>query len=343
MKKITCLLGAVLVMVSASAQIDCSNTYTSTVSVTFEQVHERTLTGEFSVSEMEKVTFSPGNLYYRQSDGQWRFAEHQYDYTGEAYPNTQEWRDHFGYGTSGYNPGVSGKTAYRPDAEDGYPEHYLWTDIAGTNSDWGVYNAILNGGNVAGQWRTLTRTEWNYMFRTRTNAADKVALAQVNGVFGLVLLPDEFVFPGSWPSSNWVTTKTSYQTWNSSTNTFTVAQWTDMENNGAVFLPAAGGYSTVGNCSMAGITDPTSNSAAGSYWTSTVNSSRGTFETHDTSCGSGSYYDSSCRCYRDYISKADYNGWCVKFPEDAANSVAVGEGSVCGHRCVRLVKDVTGD
>ena len=40
-------------------------------------------------------------------------------------------------------------------------------DIAGTNYDWGVNNAISNGGNEAGLWRTLTIEEWKYLMESR--------------------------------------------------------------------------------------------------------------------------------------------------------------------------------
>ena len=33
----------------------------------------------FSVSETKKVIFSPGNLQYKASSNEWRFAKNQYD------------------------------------------------------------------------------------------------------------------------------------------------------------------------------------------------------------------------------------------------------------------------
>ena len=41
----------------------------------------------FSVSATKKVRFSPGNLQYQASTKTWRFAEHQYDYIGDANRN----------------------------------------------------------------------------------------------------------------------------------------------------------------------------------------------------------------------------------------------------------------
>ena len=100
------------------------------------------------------------------------------------------------------------------------------------NYDWGVYNAISNGGNKAGMWRTLTTTEWNYLFNSRTNAQYLWSQGTVNGVYGMIILPDNFSKPASisWtPKAN---------DW--STNTYTTEQWATLQTIGAVFLPAAG-------------------------------------------------------------------------------------------------------
>ena len=97
-------------------------------------------------------------------------------------------------------------------------------------ADWG-YNAIYNGGNIARQWRTLTRDEWVYVFQGRNNASVKYGHGKVNGVNGMILLPDEWTQPSGL----------SFHSGNSSwANVYTTEQWEQMEQNGAVFLPAAG-------------------------------------------------------------------------------------------------------
>ena len=57
----------------------------------------------FSVSATEQVTFSKGNLQYHPAKKQWRFAEHQTDYIGDANRNISStydgWIDLFGWGT----------------------------------------------------------------------------------------------------------------------------------------------------------------------------------------------------------------------------------------------------
>ena len=124
------------------------------------------------------------------------------------------------------------------------------------NYDWGVYNAISNAGNQAGQWRTLSMKEWDYLFNTRKNAQYLWSQGTVNGVVGLIILPDNFQKPLdiSW----------TYQAKNWTTNTYTTEQWATLEALGAVFLPASGfrGGASMGNVQY-----------AGSYWSSSYYSS----------------------------------------------------------------------
>ena len=186
----------------------------------------------FSVSADKQIYFSQGNLQYQASTSTWRFAENQYDMIGYDNANISESYeggiDLFGWGTSGYN----GKNPYMTNTENSdYGDGS--NDIAGTNYDWGVYNAISNGGNQAGLWRTLTNDEWTYLINTRVDASSKKGIATVNNVNGLVLLPD------SWTLPNGVTF-ISGASGDFSQNTYSTEDWAKMEANGAVFLPAAG-------------------------------------------------------------------------------------------------------
>ena len=210
--------------------------------------------GLFTINDQGgKVYFSQGNLQYQASTNTWRFAEHQWDYVGHNYhlgtgenvhmgtvegstneeiaPDYSGWIDLFGFGTSGFN----GKQPYMTsmDSEDyGDGEN----DIAGTNYDWGAYNAISNGGNQSGLWRTLTKDEWTYIVYTRqTTSGIRYAGATVNGVHGLIILPDD------WNSSiyNLSNANEAWAVW--TVNDIDEATWTDtFEPAGAVFLPAAG-------------------------------------------------------------------------------------------------------
>lgn len=182
---------------------------------------------EFSVSTTKKVYFSQGNLQYQASTNTWRFAQNQYDWIGVSNDNRSAtysgWIDLFAYGTSGYNL----QYPYLDLIEEDCPQ--INSDIALTNYDWGVYNPISNGGNVAGEWRTLTRDEWSYLI-SRTG---RHFLAKVNSERGLVLLPDTWVKP----SGITITQQTSAQELPCSSNVFSLSQWKTLEEAGAVFIP----------------------------------------------------------------------------------------------------------
>ena len=198
------------------------------------QIQDGAILAAFSVSDSTKVYFSQGNLQYQASTKTWRFAEHQYDTIGADNKKISEtnkrWIDLFGWGTSGYN----GKNPYMTSTNNSdygvVGDEYA--DIAGTNYDWGVYNKISNGGNATGQWRTLTNDEWNYVLSERTDASALKGSATVNGVTGMILLPDNWTTPESITFTNGMN--------GFSNNTYTTSDWEKMEANGAVFLPTAG-------------------------------------------------------------------------------------------------------
>lgn len=238
-------------------------TYGSEVNFTTLQssVPAGALNGAFSVDSNRVVHFSQGNLQWSAtggdtvatvhnvagggtSAGTWRFALHQYDFVGgdtagNVYANGVKcdndsvsssytgWIDLFSWGTSGYGNKFPYMVSTR-DMDYGNGN----ADISGTDYDWGVYNAISNGGNQSGQWRTLTNDEWTYLLQTRANAGNKYGVACVNGVNGLVILPDIWVLPNGLSFSSGCTAYTQ--------NVYTAVQWQLMEANGAVFLPAAG-------------------------------------------------------------------------------------------------------
>ena len=222
------------------------------------------LPGAFSVSATQQVHFSQGNLQYQASTDTWRFAEHQYDYVGDANGNISStyggWIDLFGWGTSGWN---SGAVCYQPwsisiTVRDYYPGGSYTNGLTGAyaEADWAWHNAISNGGNAAHHWRTLTSTEWDYLLNSRTNASSKRGTGNINGVGGLIILPDSWAQPSGCPEFN-PGFASSDGDWTH--NSYTLAQWAQMEAAGAVFLPAAG-YRLGTNVSDVG---------NGCYWSST--------------------------------------------------------------------------
>ncbi len=165
---------------------------------------------EFSVSPSKKVKFSPGNLLYQASSQKWEFAARQWDCVGEADGNTTtENRDQnvayidlFGWGTW---------------LQDGNP-----TDVS-TNTikyQWNDTKTAVIGS----EWTTLSKDEWVYLLGDlsddntlcRDNAKSLRDTKEVNGVFGLVILPD------------------------GATADIAKDSWETLESAGAVFLPAAG-------------------------------------------------------------------------------------------------------
>ena len=217
------------------------------------------LPGAFSVSATQQVFFSQGNLQYQASTGTWRFAEHQWDYIGTQtadengyYGGTVSgsdnrnisstysgWIDLFGWGTSGWN---SGAVCYQPWStsqtySDYYPGGSYNNGLTGTyaEADWAYRNAISNGGNAAHMWRTLTNKEWSYLLISRANASSKRGIGNINGVGGLIILPDIWTQPSGYTFNSGLPSSNSW-----THNNYTLAQWAVMEAAGAVFLPAAG-------------------------------------------------------------------------------------------------------
>ncbi len=254
--------------------------------MTLFQAPEGGINSLFSVSATKQVCFSKGNLQYQASTNTWRFAENQYDYIGDANSNISSsytgWIDFFGWGTSGYNHGA---VCYQPYSTSITCSDYYAYGNASYNlydqtgkADWG-YNRISNGGNTENQWRTLTNDEWMYVFNTRSTASGiRYAKAYVNGVNGVILLPDD------WNTSTYSLNSTNTSNASFTTNIITVENWSILENAGAVFLPAAG-Y-RVG-------TDVDDVGSYGSYWSASY---------------IDSYHARSVYFYYDSLGSDIYNG-----------------------------------
>ena len=273
MKKMFMAVIAMMMTISASAQfyIYCSDGNVIKVDsismVAPEEPEEPTPSagiGVFSVSADKQVTFSQGNLQYTQSTNTWSFASAQWEMIGTdnvtggdvtsdpTYGDDKEGTaladkiDLFGWSTSANHFGVSTSTSD--------------SDYSGSFIDWGT-NTI--GNDAPNTWRILTLDEWGYVLFDRPNASSLKGVAQVNGVNGLIFLPDNWVCPEgitfkSGFHSEWgVDDYAAYQT-------FTADQWSKLEAAGAVFLPAAGHrYGSYGKYVQSN----------GSYWSATEFSS----------------------------------------------------------------------
>ena len=200
------------------------------------------LAGEFSVSATKKVLFSQGNLVATVdatgAPTAWKFAANQYDCIGEGGANKTIGKtagdvDLFGWSTAKSNYGISTST------ED--------SDYSGDFVDWGK---AIGDGNT---WHTLSKDEWGYLLgmeldhdfyvpNTEHPRAEKLGLATVNSVPGLVLLPDIWELPSgcSFTATSLDESCCVTDDKNFALNSYATTEWSQMESAGAVFLPAAG-------------------------------------------------------------------------------------------------------
>ena len=188
-------------------------------------IKDETIKTGFSVSDTKQVLFASGNLQYTISTKKWSFAENQYDTIGSA--NVVN-------GALGSKIDLFGHSS-KGNAKWGVSISTNDQDYNGEFVDWGT---LMIDQYPANTWRTLTAEEWDYVLNTRANATMLKGLAQVVGVNGLVLLPDNWDMSlnadfvpgegGSFASNGF------------DANLLDAEQWQLMEAAGAVFLPATG-------------------------------------------------------------------------------------------------------
>ena len=214
------------------------------------------LSGEFSVSTTRKVRFSQGNLHYTgfgihtvanggTAEGVWRFGSSQGEDVSLSGSNySSRWIDEFPWASSGWDGGAMYHMPYENSGLNSPDYGYGLNDLTGTYAyaDWGVYNAIFNGGNQPQQWRTLSSEEWDYLLYQRRGHSVKWGVAQVQfrlGVNatsyrgGIVILPDSWNLPDGLEFNEGIGLN-GY-----GMNRYTSNQWTQMEAAGAVFLPGS--------------------------------------------------------------------------------------------------------
>lgn len=249
MKKIQILTSLIVIMICLTACPDPKSE---------PSLAAGALSGEFSVSETTKVHFSKGNLQYQASTATWRFAENQWDVIGDANKNITNksysgWLDLFGFATASHPMTCKADNAYygHNTQEDLSEERYR-------EDDWGWHNKISNGGNREHLWRTLTRDEFVYLMQERPHANDWT-FAKINGVLGIILVPDDW----ECPSEVTYTPRTN-------TSNYSISDWRVLERTGAVFLPAAGRRNIEdGDFTDKDVTKIEYVGEAGLYWTAT--------------------------------------------------------------------------
>ena len=247
-----------------------------------------------SVSQNTRVLFAPGNLQWSANGtrntvdatgvaGTFRFAEHQWDYVGDAthgtvYVNGTKcdnalisqsytgWIDLFCWGTSGWNSGANKYSPYDYSSSqlDYYPGADYNNDLTGNyaNADWGIFNDIYNPSSGLtdryGTWRLFTSSEWEYLMTLRTTtSAIRFAKGKVHGVNGLIIVPD------NWDINIYTLNSFNDHRASFSTNIISDQDWAVMEQAGCVFLPTAGARFTTDSALSIG------DLGYGYYWTST--------------------------------------------------------------------------
>lgn len=223
------------------------------------------LSGEFSVSPTRKVRFSQGNLMYTgfgthavatggTAEGTWMFGDGWNNNEGDVY--SSRWIGVFAWGTSGWNSGANCYLPYQGgrdrESQDFMPGGDASNNLTGpyAYADWGVYNAIFNGGNQPGLWRTLSAEEWDYLLNQRTGHSVKWGVAEAGrwDRVGLVILPDRFNLPEGLSFNEGLGLEGEF-----SVNNYSFEQWAQMEAAGAVLLLTETGWSL-----------------GGRYWTTTA-------------------------------------------------------------------------
>ena len=124
--------------------------------------------------------------------------------------------------------------------------------------DWAT-NII--GTDAANTWRTMIADELRYILSSRLNAAALNGIAHINGENGLILLPDDWVAIEGLTFNSGAYGQSSREYY-AVHNTFTLEQWQQMEQAGAIFLPACGFRQ--GNSIYA-------SGSKGCYWTTSSN------------------------------------------------------------------------
>lgn len=239
------------------------------------------LNGKFTINANgDRIYFSQGNLQYKASTNTWRFAEHQWNFVGDSdyvYDEEKHEKIYMAIGNV-YENGIQCDNDSISPTYAGWIDLFAWgkgndpTSLISdqrqydTFIDWGT-NPISNGGNAAGLWRTLTYEEWDYLLFKRKDAAKLVATGTVNGVHGLIILPDNWktptgltLYPVSTPALGFALEVEEYELGSFNQfidtidyeelgmeyrdhyldNVYTEAQWNLLETNGACFLPAGG-------------------------------------------------------------------------------------------------------
>ena len=207
----------------------------------------------FSCDDSHYYYFAPGNLQatYNGSNWSWAFAKNQYDFVGNNTANNK----------------INGSMSV---SSNGTVDLFGWNGASSAYNNYGINNSTTNAdyGNVAGEslksdwgnntitngygmtWFTPTNNNWGYvLFDRPISSGVRYAKAQVGGINGLIIVPDD------WETSYYALASTNVDDADYTDNEISLVDWTArLEANGAVFLPAAGyrDGATVSNAGLHG-------------------------------------------------------------------------------------------
>ena len=213
--------------------------------------------GIYSISSTEKVNFAKGNLVFdvttAGNDGNdytWSFNTTQYTSVGY---NIVMSGNHPGSGNSEFCKMSVGLGVF-PNNDGGYSNATFY--------DWGNYiNDQTPSITEDDKWFTISRSEWAYLLYTRGVSYARFAKVQINGANGLLLFPDEFL----WPNDNLAQpTALNDASADFTQINYTAAQFSELEEAGCVFLRANGYYDHSGHAHH-------HNADFGYYWTRDFN------------------------------------------------------------------------
>ncbi len=211
--------------------------------------------GIYSISSTEKVNFAKGNLVFDVTTA----GNNGHNYSW-SFNTTQ-------YNTVGYNIVMNGNEPQRGTSEFSkmsvnngvFPNNNGYGSLGPDNYyDWGNYiNEVTPSISEDNLWFTLSRTEWAYLLYTRGVSYARFAKVQVEGANGLLLFPDEFL----WPNDN-LTQPTALNVASAAFTqiNYTAAQFSELEEAGCVFLRTNGYVDHSGNAQI-------HNASYGYYWT----------------------------------------------------------------------------
>lgn len=192
------------------------------------------------------VRFSPSNLQYKPSSADWRFAPDQWYYVGGTYTK----------GTTTYNVGnvyKDNNNGVKCKNNDISEEYDGWIDLFGWGT-WGSGNNPVEVSTTAsypwtsdfnnelggyGDWRTLTKQEWQDFITFYSTYENKCGYATIpmgnsdnDYAYGLIVIPRGVNLDVLGFTFTTLQNSKSY-----SANVITSEQWNTIKGKGAIFLP----------------------------------------------------------------------------------------------------------